>query len=132
MRRGEGYRRLIEVADGSAQLPGRAGTAQDLAKRVWRQCRQAVVEKSLAELGEVFILRRIDMATATPDTSKTPRELGFSMTAEWERHEATWLRWPHNATHWPGKLDTIRWGYGGMVRNNAARELVRILGNYSA
>ncbi len=25
---------------------------------------------------------------------KTPRQLGYTMPAEWERHEATWLSWP--------------------------------------
>ncbi|MBS1875169.1 MAG: agmatine deiminase family protein [Acidobacteria bacterium] len=57
----------------------------------------------------------------------TPAALGYSMPAEWERHEATWLGWPHNETDWPGKLDTIRWVYGEMVRKIGAGELVRIL-----
>ncbi len=56
-----------------------------------------------------------------------PAELGFRMPAEWERHEATWLGWPHNPTDWPDKLDTIRWVYGEMVRKISAGELVRIL-----
>src|ERR1051325_2520056 len=58
---------------------------------------------------------------------QTPAELGFSMPAEWEKHEATWLGWPHNSTDWPEKLDTIRWVYGEMVRKIAAGEIVRIL-----
>jgi agmatine deiminase len=62
----------------------------------------------------------------------TPAELGFSMPAEWERHEATWLGWPHNATDWPGKLDTIRWVYGEMVRKISPGEIVRILVNNRA
>lgn len=49
------------------------------------------------------------------------------MPAEWERHEATWLGWPHNETDWPGKLDTIRWVYGEMVRKISAGEIVRLL-----
>src|SRR4051812_35332592 len=61
--------------------------------------------------------------------NKTPAALGFSMPAEWEKHEATWLGWPHNATDWPGKLDTIRWVYGEMVRKIAVGEVVRILVN---
>jgi agmatine deiminase len=61
--------------------------------------------------------------------AKTPAELGFSMPAEWERHEATWLAWPHNATDWPGKVDTIRWVYGEMVRKIAPGEIVRVLVN---
>jgi agmatine deiminase len=60
---------------------------------------------------------------------QTPAELGFGMPAEWERHDATWLGWPHNQTDWPGKLDTIRWVYGEMVRRIAQGELVRILVN---
>jgi agmatine deiminase len=57
----------------------------------------------------------------------TPIELGFAMPAEWERHEATWLGWPRHPTDWPGKLDTIRWVYGEIVRKIAAGEEVRIL-----
>src|SRR5256885_8859231 len=59
--------------------------------------------------------------------NSSPAALGFSMPAEWEEHEATWLGWPHNATDWPGKLDTIRWVYGEMVRKIAAGERARIL-----
>src|SRR5271155_5925982 len=61
-----------------------------------------------------------------------PASLGFSMPAEWERHEATWLGWPHNETDWPDKIDTIRWVYGEMVRKLAAGETVRILINGKA
>ncbi len=60
---------------------------------------------------------------------ETPRTLGYSMPAEWEKHEATWLGWPHNETDWPGKLDTIRWVYGEIVRKIAPGEIVRILIN---
>jgi agmatine deiminase len=61
------------------------------------------------------------------ESGETPAALGYSMPAEWERHEATWLGWPHNETDWPGKLDTIRWVYGEMVRKISAQEIVRIL-----
>jgi agmatine deiminase len=60
-------------------------------------------------------------------TEETPSELGLRMPAEWERHEATWLGWPHHPTDWPGKLDTIRWVYGEIVRRIAPGEEVRIL-----
>src|SRR5689334_13123782 len=62
----------------------------------------------------------------------TPAKLGFSMPAEWEKHEATWLRWPHNPTDWPGKLNTIRWVYGEIVRKIADGEIVRMLVNGKA
>lgn len=64
---------------------------------------------------------------ANTETEALPSKLGFSMPAEWEPHEATWLGWPHNETDWPGKLDTIRWVYGEMVRKISPGELVRIL-----
>jgi agmatine deiminase len=49
------------------------------------------------------------------------------MPAEWEPHEATWLAWPHHPTDWPGKLDTIRWVYGEMIRKLTPSETVRLL-----
>ena len=62
----------------------------------------------------------------------TPAELGYAMPAEWEKHEATWLGWPHNASDWPDKLDTIRWVYGEMVRKLSEGEWVRILVRHQA
>ncbi|MBI4026626.1 MAG: agmatine deiminase family protein [Verrucomicrobia bacterium] len=59
----------------------------------------------------------------------TPAAIGCRMPAEWERHEATWLAWPHNPNDWPDKLDTIRWVYGEMVRKIGAGEIVRLLVN---
>jgi len=59
--------------------------------------------------------------------TQTPAAVGYTMPAEWEKHEATWLGWPHNPTDWPHKLDTIRWVYGEMVRRISRGELVRIL-----
>jgi agmatine deiminase len=58
---------------------------------------------------------------------KTPAQLGFAMPAEWEPHEATWLGWPHCPTDWPGKLATIEWAYGEIVRKVAEGEKVRII-----
>jgi len=64
----------------------------------------------------------------TADSSeKTPRELGYRMPAEWERHEATWLAWPHNREDWPGKFQPIPWVYAEIVRLLAAHEKVHIL-----
>lgn len=67
------------------------------------------------------------MTNRVIDTSQSPAELGFSMPAEWEPHEATWLGWPHNPTDWPDKLDTIRWVYGEIARKISPGERVRIL-----
>jgi agmatine deiminase len=59
--------------------------------------------------------------------NETPRELGYRMPAEWERHEATWLAWPHNPEDWPGKFQAIPWVYAEIVRLLATHERVHIL-----
>lgn len=55
--------------------------------------------------------------------------MGFSMPAEWEPHEATWIGWPHNRTDWPGKFAAIPWVYVEIVRHLVRGERVRILVN---
>ena len=49
------------------------------------------------------------------------------MPAEWERHDATWIAWPHNATDWPGKFQAIPWVYADIVRKLSQVETVHIL-----
>ena len=69
-----------------------------------------------------------EMLGSTPRASgSTPRALDYRMPAEWDRHEATWLAWPHNPEDWPGKFQTIPWVYAEIVRLLAARERVHIL-----
>lgn len=65
----------------------------------------------------------------TSATEKSPSALGFAMPAEWDRHEATWIGWPHNLTDWPGKITPVQWVYGEITRKLAAGEIVRILVN---
>ncbi|HEY7310439.1 MAG TPA: agmatine deiminase family protein [Gemmataceae bacterium] len=54
----------------------------------------------------------------------TPR-----MPAEWERHRATWIAWPHQRDDWPDKFEPIPWVYGEIVRHLHHGEEVRILVN---
>jgi agmatine deiminase len=54
---------------------------------------------------------------------------GFSLPAEWERHDATWIGWPHNASDWPGKFAPVPWVYAEIVRHLAEGESVHILVN---
>lgn len=49
------------------------------------------------------------------------------MPAEWERHEATWIAWPHHEPDWPGKLGAIPWVYAEIVRALHRHERVEIL-----
>ena len=43
--------------------------------------------------------------------------LARRMPAEWEKHEATWIAWPHHEPDWPGKLAPIPWVYAEIVRS---------------
>ena len=49
------------------------------------------------------------------------------MPAEWERHRATWISWPHHEPDWPGKLGPIPWVYAEIARVLAGHEHVEIL-----
>ncbi|MBL0939198.1 MAG: agmatine deiminase family protein [Gemmatimonadaceae bacterium] len=49
------------------------------------------------------------------------------MPAEWERHDATWIGWPHHEPDWPGKFGPIPWVYAEIVRALAPYERVEIL-----
>lgn len=52
---------------------------------------------------------------------------GVRWPAEWERHDATWIAWPHHEPDWPGKFGPIPWVYAEIVRVLAEHEHVRIL-----
>ena len=49
------------------------------------------------------------------------------MPAEWERHEATWLGWPHELTDWPGKFAPVPWAFAEIVRVLSRVERVFLL-----
>jgi agmatine deiminase len=55
-------------------------------------------------------------------------EAGYRWVAEWERHEATWISWPHNERTWPGKFNNIPDVSERMVRILAEVEHVHVLG----
>jgi len=53
--------------------------------------------------------------------------LGRRMPAEWEKHDATWIAWPHHEPDWQGKLAPIPWVYAEIVRVLSQYERVEIL-----
>jgi agmatine deiminase len=57
---------------------------------------------------------------------KTPKEAGYYFPAEFAKHEATWLSWPHKEASWPGKIESIYPNYSLFVKYLTAGELVRI------
>jgi agmatine deiminase len=62
----------------------------------------------------------------------TPKSLGYTFPAEWAKHEATWLSWPHKEASWPGKIESIYPIYAQFVKALTAGEKVRINVNSEA
>lgn len=54
------------------------------------------------------------------------------MPAEWKRHEATWIAWPHNTADWPGKFAAINFVYAEIVKGITLGETARIIVNDDA
>ncbi len=57
---------------------------------------------------------------------KTPKDLGFIFPAEWEKHESTWLSYPHNENSWPDKIETIFPSYNQFIAELSKGEKVNI------
>jgi agmatine deiminase len=48
------------------------------------------------------------MLMEQPQPHTSPKEQGYSFPAEWEKHRATWLSYPHEDSYsWPGRLPYI-------------------------
>lgn len=56
----------------------------------------------------------------------TPVQLGYRFPAEWDKHEATWLTWPHLDDSFPGKVDTVYPSYLEFIKQISLGEKVRI------
>ena len=56
----------------------------------------------------------------------TPKQAGYFFPAEFHRHAATWLSWPHKEASWPGKIETIYPHYSAFVKELAKGEEVCI------
>ncbi len=62
-----------------------------------------------------------------------PAELGYSMPAEWEPHEATWLSWPKNSLTFPPKLiGKVEATFCEIIKALSFGEKVRLLFNDEA
>ncbi len=60
-------------------------------------------------------------------TKSTPAKEGYSMPAEWEPHEATWISWPHpGGASFPSAYERVVPVFVEMVKALAESEVVRI------
>ncbi|MBS1591670.1 MAG: agmatine deiminase family protein [Bacteroidetes bacterium] len=55
-----------------------------------------------------------------------PKDLGYYFPAEFAKHEATWLSWPHKEESWPGKIETIYAPYAEFIQYLSFSEKVKI------
>ncbi|QNL50367.1 agmatine deiminase family protein [Olivibacter sp. SDN3] len=55
-----------------------------------------------------------------------PKDKGFFFPAEWYKHRATWLSWPHKEASWPGKLNDVYKPYSQFIKTVAQGEKVCI------
>jgi agmatine deiminase len=67
--------------------------------------------------------------TIAASNEATPASLDYSMPAEWARHRATWLSWPHNLETWPTQLEKVREVWVQMVAALSPYEKVYLLVN---
>jgi agmatine deiminase len=56
----------------------------------------------------------------------TPKQLGYYFPAEFAKHSATWLSWPHKEASWPGKIETIFPVYVEFIKRLTEGETVNI------
>lgn len=75
---------------------------------------------------------------------EVPKEFGYYMPAEWEKHSAVWLAWPYGDITFPGILDYIEKNYCQIIKalegsekvklivlNNSEKErVIKVLSNY--
>ncbi|MBI5328232.1 MAG: agmatine deiminase family protein [Deltaproteobacteria bacterium] len=54
------------------------------------------------------------------------------MPAEWERHDAIWLSWPHDPITFPGRVEKVELTYGEIIKNLQHSEKVNLLVKDSA
>ena len=57
----------------------------------------------------------------------TPKELGYSMPAEWEKHSAIWLAWPYGDITFPGILYSIEQSYCQIIKELENSEKVKLI-----
>ena len=47
--------------------------------------------------------------------SETPKSMGYFMPAEWERHDGTWMSWPHDPLTFPNRIKKVESAYLKMI-----------------
>lgn len=57
----------------------------------------------------------------------TPKQLGFVMPAEWEKHSATWLAWPYDKTTFPKGIEGVEKTFCKIIKSLEGGERVELV-----
>ncbi|MEK6877635.1 MAG: agmatine deiminase family protein, partial [Thermoproteota archaeon] len=58
--------------------------------------------------------------------SETPKNMGYVMPAEWERHDSTWLAWPYDPVTFPNRVKKVESAYVKMILALSKNETVNL------
>lgn len=56
----------------------------------------------------------------------TPKSLGYSFPAEWEKHEATWLTYPKQNDSWPERIEEVETVFNQFIKIISTAEKVHL------
>jgi agmatine deiminase len=84
-------------------------------------------DNTLSRYKKPLVISLLSRGCFAAMTKSTPAKEGYSMPAEWEPHEATWISWPHpEGASFPSAYDRVVPVFVEMVRALAGSEIVRI------
>lgn len=88
---------------------------------------RSVLEYRRFDLSESLIMK----TSPFPFFEHTPKQAGYRMPFEGDRHQGTWMAWPYRDEMWPGGpeggLDTVQRAYAAVATAIAAFEPVTML-----
>lgn len=58
--------------------------------------------------------------------SETPKNMGYAMPAEWERHDGTWMSWPYDPVTFPNRVKKVESAYVKMILALSKNEIVNL------
>ena len=58
--------------------------------------------------------------------NETPKNMGYFMPAEWERHDSTWMSWPYDQMTFPNRVKKVESAYVKMILSLSKNETINL------